>query len=92
MIHPEDFEWKGVRFGWSYHRSAFKGNIYLSDRTYWLMVREILPSSWESWTEFPGGYTAPCTMATRELALEGTVLALKDFLQQSLKDLEPFSP
>ncbi len=87
----EAFEWKGVRFGWSYHRSALKGNIVLSDRTYWLMVRE-KGGSWESWCEFEGGYTMACTMATRELALEGTVLALKDYLETSLKELEIFTP
>ncbi len=90
MNRPEDFEWKGVRFSWSWHRLASKGIILLSDKTYWLLVRT-KGGSWESWCEFEGGYTMACTMATRELALEGTVLALEDFLQTSLRDLELLS-
>ncbi len=86
----DDFEWKGVRFSWSWHRLASKGNVLLSDKTYWLLVRTN-GVSWESWCEFEGGYTVACAMTTRELALEGTVLALKDFLKTSLRDLELFT-
>lgn len=92
MEHPQDFEWKGVRFCWPPHRAAHKGNIYLSGKTYWLLVRETFPGTWEAWVEFEGGYTQACTMTTRELALEGAALALKDYFETSLKDLERFTP
>lgn len=92
MDHPQDFEWKGIGFTWRWHRLANKADILLSGKTYWLLVRQTLPDAWESWVEFEGGYTQACTMTTRELALEGAVLALKDFFEASLKDLERFTP
>jgi hypothetical protein len=89
--HPE-FAWRGLQFGWSYHRAAYKGNILLSGKTYWLLARDAGTGNWESWCEWQGGYTAPCTMADAATALDGAVLALQDFLQTSLKDLEPYAP
>ncbi len=32
MSQTEDFEWRGVRFSWSWHRAASKGNILLSNK------------------------------------------------------------
>lgn len=92
MEHPQDFEWRGARFSWSWHRAAYKCNIFLSSKTCWLLAREALPGTWEAWVEFVGGCTQGCTMPTRELALEGAALALKDYLETSLKDLERFTP
>jgi hypothetical protein len=79
----DEFEWKGVRFAWNHHRAALKGNVILSGKTYWLLVRE-QGGRWESWCEFEGGYTQACTMAYRYDALDGTLIALKDFLQATI--------
>lgn len=79
----DEFEWKGVRFNWSHHRAALTGRVSLSGRHYWLLVREA-GARWESWCEFEGGYTLACTMDTRDDALDGTLVALKDFFQASL--------
>jgi len=88
----QPFEWKGVRFSWNRLGMSFKGYIPLSGKTYLLLVRETRAGNWESWVRWNDGYTALCTMATRDLALEGAIVALKDFFETTLRDLEPFEP
>jgi hypothetical protein len=86
------FEWKRTVFAWSEQRAAFVARFQLAAKDYWLLARETRVGTWESWSEFEGGYTATCVMASRDLALDGTVLALKDHFEKILKDLEPFVP
>ena len=81
-----EFEWKGIRFNWNHHRAAYAGNVHLNCKPYWLLVRE-RGGRWESWCEFEGGYTRVCVMDTRDDALDGTLVALNDFFQSSLLDL-----
>lgn len=87
-----DFEWRGVEFRWNWQRMAAIGKIPLGGKgqAYWLLVRETLPGTWQSWMEWGGGYTMPCTMASRELALEGATLELQSVFQKLLDDLAPF--
>ncbi len=89
-----DFEWRDIEFRWNWQRMAAVGKLPLGneEHDYWLLVRETLPGTWQSWMEWGGGYTMPCTMASRELALEGAALELQGHLQKQLDDLKPFLP
>jgi hypothetical protein len=88
----EPFKWKDIIFSWNYHRAAYKGNLLLSGRTYWLLTRDTGIGKWEAWCEWQGGYTSPCTMDDADQALDGAALALQDFLRSSLEELERYTP
>ena len=92
---PKDFDWRGVTFKWNWQRMSFLGSLCIggdpaTERTHVLFVRETMPGTWQGWCEWRGGYTMPCTMSSRDLALGGAALELQSVFQKALDDLAPF--
>jgi len=85
----ESFEWKTLRFSWSYHRAAYKASVRVGVMTYWLCAREDLPGHWEVWWEMPGANFLPASRHSsgRDDALSWGVGFMQEELRKQLEQL-----
>lgn len=90
-LNQEPFTWRGIQFRWASTRSAWIGALSLIKPpaySHWLFVQNH-SINFVAWTEFDGGgYTEPCTMDTREDALECARLTLIRHCQGIIDRLE----
>lgn len=85
--------WKGIGFAWDPRRAAFCGVLNLASKAYRLYYREKSSGNTEAWIEWEGSqYTRTCTMSTVGEALDGAVIALEDYLQETMNNLQKFLP
>jgi hypothetical protein len=93
-LNQEPFEWRGLKFKWSHYRSAWMTALALGrppDLDHWLFVQTD-GTYFKGWFEFDGGYTLPCTMKSRDDALERARLVLIEYhveIAGKLRELQP---
>ena len=81
-LHQEPFEYRGLKFRWAFTRSGWVTGLALARPpalSHWIFVQD-QSAHYVAWVEFDGGgYTEPCSMPTREEAIDGALHALIDY-------------